>query len=119
MIVYRLLVSGTIEEKIYHRQIFKTFMTNKILKDPKQRRFFKVRDMQDLFSLGADDEMSTETGDLVRGNMAPPPRDMLTTMTRKQYRHGRSDGERNSIHLSSLSLVSRAADLQRSHSFAV
>lgn len=65
VIVYRLLVSGTIEEKIYHRQIFKTFMTNKILKDPKQRRFFKVRDMQDLFSLGADDEMSTETGDLV------------------------------------------------------
>jgi DNA excision repair protein ERCC-6 len=35
VIVYRLVVSGTIEEKIYHRQIFKTFLTNKVLKDPR------------------------------------------------------------------------------------
>jgi DNA excision repair protein ERCC-6 len=30
--IYRLMTSGTIEEKIYHRQIFKQFLTNKILK---------------------------------------------------------------------------------------
>jgi DNA excision repair protein ERCC-6 len=30
--IYRLLTSGTIEEKIYHRQIFKQFLSNKILK---------------------------------------------------------------------------------------
>jgi len=41
--VYRLITSGTIEEKMYHRQIFKQFLTNKILKDPKQKRFFKVQ----------------------------------------------------------------------------
>src|SRR5215469_12775625 len=40
--IYRLMTVGTIEEKIYHRQIFKQFLTNKILKDPKQRRFFDV-----------------------------------------------------------------------------
>ena len=40
---HRLMTAGTIEEKIYHRQIYKQYLTNKILKDPTQRRFFKVR----------------------------------------------------------------------------
>lgn len=54
VIIYRLLVGGTIEEKIYHRQIFKQFLTNKILKDPNQKRFFKMDELQDLFSLTDD-----------------------------------------------------------------
>ncbi|KAJ1486523.1 P-loop containing nucleoside triphosphate hydrolase protein, partial [Baffinella frigidus] len=62
--IYRLVVSGTIEEKIYHRQIFKSYLTAKILDDPKQRRFFKTRDLHDLFTLGADIDGGTETGDL-------------------------------------------------------
>ena len=49
--IYRLMTAGTIEEKIYHRQIFKQFLTNKILKDPKQRRFFKSNDLRELFTL--------------------------------------------------------------------
>ena len=64
VVIYRLLVSGTIEEKIYHRQIFKQFLTNKILKDPRQRRFFKTKDLMDLFTLGEDLGAGTETGDL-------------------------------------------------------
>jgi len=40
--IYRLLTSGTIEEKIYHRQVFKQYLTMRILKDPRQRRFFQV-----------------------------------------------------------------------------
>lgn len=52
--IYRLMVTGSIEEKIYHRQIFKQFLTNKILSDPKQKRFFKVNELQDLFSLGGE-----------------------------------------------------------------
>lgn len=59
--IYRLMTTGSIEEKIYHRQIFKTFLTNKILKDPKQRRFFKANDLHDLFTLGDQDEEGTET----------------------------------------------------------
>lgn len=66
--IYRLMTAGTIEEKIYHRQIFKTFLTNKILKDPKQRRFFKLNDLHDLFTLGDPDEKGTETGDLFSGS---------------------------------------------------
>jgi DNA excision repair protein ERCC-6 len=64
VVIYRLLVSGTIEEKIYHRQIFKQFLTNKVLKDPRQRRFFKNKDLMDLFTLGDDHGGGTETGDL-------------------------------------------------------
>lgn len=52
--VYRLMTSGTIEEKMYHRQIFKQFLTNKILKDPRQRKFFKENDLYDLFQLGPE-----------------------------------------------------------------
>lgn len=37
-----------------HSQIFKQFLTNKILKDPKQRRFFKSNDLHDLFTLNAE-----------------------------------------------------------------
>ena len=46
--------SGTIEEKIYHRQIFKQFLTNRVLKDPKQRRLFKSNDLHELFTLSKD-----------------------------------------------------------------
>jgi DNA excision repair protein ERCC-6 len=53
--IYRLMTAGTIEEKIYHRQIFKQFLTNKILKDPKQRQTFHLSDLHDLFTLGNDD----------------------------------------------------------------
>ncbi|KAF1932889.1 DNA repair and recombination protein RAD26 [Didymella exigua CBS 183.55] len=67
--IYRLMSAGTIEEKIYHRQIFKQFLTNKVLKDPKQRQTFQMSDLHDLFTLGgeaADGE--TETGNLFRGS---------------------------------------------------
>ncbi|ODV97065.1 hypothetical protein PACTADRAFT_48830 [Pachysolen tannophilus NRRL Y-2460] len=65
--IYRLMIAGSIEEKIYHRQIFKQFLTNKILKDPKQRRFFKMNDLHDLFTLGDQNERGTETGDMFNG----------------------------------------------------
>ena len=57
MTVYRLITRGTIEEKVYHRQIFKQFMTDKVLKDPKQKRFFTRGELQDFFTL--DDQLST------------------------------------------------------------
>ncbi|QCE06707.1 protein CHROMATIN REMODELING 8 [Vigna unguiculata] len=63
--VYRLITRGTIEEKVYHRQIYKHFLTNKILKNPQQKRFFKARDMKDLFVLNVDGETgSTETSNI-------------------------------------------------------
>uniref|UniRef100_UPI00398F07D4 DNA excision repair protein ERCC-6 isoform X3 n=1 Tax=Pristiophorus japonicus TaxID=55135 RepID=UPI00398F07D4 len=66
--VYRLLTAGSIEEKIYHRQIFKQFLTNRVLKDPKQRRFFKSNDLSELFTLSSPDgSQGTETSAIFAG----------------------------------------------------
>ncbi|KAL2355476.1 SNF2 family N-terminal domain-containing protein [Cryomyces antarcticus] len=65
--IYRLMTAGTIEEKIYHRQIFKQFLTNKILRDPKQRQTFQLKDLHDLFTLGEANDTQTETGSLFKG----------------------------------------------------
>ena len=58
--IYRLMVAGSIEEKIYHRQIFKQFLSNKILKDPNQKRFFKMNELHDLFTLGGEDGLASD-----------------------------------------------------------
>lgn len=63
--IYRLMLRGTIEEKIYHRQIFKQFLSNKVLKDPKQRTALDLHNLHDLFTLG-DAEEETETGRLFK-----------------------------------------------------
>ncbi|XP_038593522.1 DNA excision repair protein ERCC-6 [Micropterus salmoides] len=65
--IYRLLTAGTIEEKIYHRQIFKQFLTNRVLKDPKQRRFFKSNDIYELFTLSDPGSQGTETSAIFAG----------------------------------------------------
>ncbi|KNE55812.1 hypothetical protein AMAG_01682 [Allomyces macrogynus ATCC 38327] len=62
--VYRLLTTGTIEENIYHRQILKQFLANKVLRDPIQQRFFKLNDLRDLFTLASEDQPTAETTDL-------------------------------------------------------
>jgi DNA excision repair protein ERCC-6 len=64
--IYRLMTKGTIEEKIYHRQIYKQFLTDKILKDPTQRQTFHMKDLFDLFTLGSS-EGPTETGEMFKG----------------------------------------------------
>ncbi|KAF2445073.1 DNA repair and recombination protein RAD26 [Karstenula rhodostoma CBS 690.94] len=78
--IYRLMSAGTIEEKIYHRQIFKQFLTNKVLKDPKQRQTFQMSDLHDLFTLGSDKaDGETETGNMFRGSAVQFDEDGKTT----------------------------------------
>ncbi|NXY14306.1 ERCC6 protein, partial [Atrichornis clamosus] len=82
--VYRLLTAGTIEEKIYHRQIFKQFLTNRVLKDPKQNRFFKSNDLYELFTLNSPDvSQGTETSAIFAGTgsdvQVPKPPDNGTS----------------------------------------
>ena len=90
--IYRLMTSGTIEEKIYHRQIFKQFLTNKILKDPKQRRFFKMNDLHDLFSLAGSEAEGTETGDMFAGTEMSF-KSASGTNTPRRRRRGEDDPE--------------------------
>ena len=102
MTVYRLLTSGTIEEKIYHRQIFKQFLTNRVLKDPRQRRFFKSNQLHDLFTLdsSATDGGSTETSALFAGTgseILPPPADSRKKKKRKVGESSASVADKESL----------------------
>ncbi|KAI9102025.1 hypothetical protein DFS34DRAFT_647809 [Phlyctochytrium arcticum] len=105
--IYRLMMAGTIEEKIYHRQIFKQFLTNKILKDPRQRRFFKSNDLSDLFSLAPADMEGTETSDLFQGTDAD-----LNSTSQTASNHGR---RHRHIASSPRGNVSRTQDTSEDH----
>ncbi|KAF4319088.1 hypothetical protein G195_007590 [Phytophthora kernoviae 00238/432] len=74
--VYRLVTAGTIEEKIYHRQIFKQYLTSKVLHDAKRKRCFNKHSLRDLFVLAdekEEEEGVTETTELfVAGNVDRP-----------------------------------------------
>ena len=122
VVIYRLMTSGTIEEKIYHRQIFKHFLTNKILKDPRQRRFFKSNDLYDLFSLAPEDETTNETQDLF-ADAAPDdtfgPQDEKSIpyiATMEQVDAATPEPPQASSSSASSSPSSTAAAAQRSHS---
>lgn len=65
--VYRLLSAGTIEEKIYQRQIFKHFLSNKILIDPNQKNVLTTSTLQGLFTLEElNGDGDTETASLFK-----------------------------------------------------
>ena len=62
VLIYRLIAQGTVEEKILHRQFFKTFLSQRVLKDPKQSRFFKHSDLHDLFTFNDDSSLGSRVG---------------------------------------------------------
>lgn len=77
--IYRLVTPGCIEEKIYQRGIFKMFIADKVLKDPKQRSALSFSDLHDLFTLEADHANGTETSQLFKGSEArATPRPKVT-----------------------------------------
>ena len=63
--VYRLVTAGTLEEKIYQRQVFKQYLSNRVLRDPKQsRRVFRPSELRELLAPPAGGSASSETVDL-------------------------------------------------------
>uniref|UniRef100_A0A8C1S2P9 DNA excision repair protein ERCC-6 n=1 Tax=Cyprinus carpio TaxID=7962 RepID=A0A8C1S2P9_CYPCA len=99
--VYRLLTAGTIEEKIYHRQIFKLFFTNRVLKDPKQSRFFKSNDIYELFTLSnPDGSQGTETSAIFAGTGS----DVQVPKTHKTSRPSQGSSRPSLSHSSAFSV---------------
>ena len=71
---------------ISYRQIFKQFLTNRVLRDPRQRRFFKSNDLYELFTLGSSDgHHKTETNAIFAGTGSE------VKMPRKDKRKKKSD----------------------------
>ncbi|KAH1006602.1 DNA excision repair protein ERCC-6 [Dendroctonus ponderosae] len=64
--IYRLLCAGTVEEKMYQRQVWKQLLSNKVLIDPTTNKFFKSSDLFDLFSLPESPKASIETANIFR-----------------------------------------------------
>ncbi|GAB9470083.1 DNA excision repair protein ercc-6 [Globisporangium polare] len=91
--IYRLITSGTIEEKIYHRQIFKQYLTSKVLHDAKRKRCFNKHSLRDLFVLGDEkDQGGAETNDLfIAGNVENPT--ALAVGTDDEDDEAKRDGE--------------------------
>ncbi|KAF1741741.1 hypothetical protein MXB_3253, partial [Myxobolus squamalis] len=62
--IYRLLTSGTIEEKMYNRQVFKQFLANKILENPSHvRAKLNFGDVNELFTYR---EQNSKNSDIIR-----------------------------------------------------
>ncbi|KAF4676302.1 hypothetical protein FOL47_006458 [Perkinsus chesapeaki] len=49
VIIYRLIAMGTVEESMYKKQIFKHYLSQKILSDPRQRRAEYWSGLEELF----------------------------------------------------------------------
>ncbi|XP_051154646.1 DNA excision repair protein ERCC-6-like [Leptopilina boulardi] len=71
--IYRLITAGTIEEKIYHRQVFKLLLSNKILEDPRQRRLFHTTDITELFNLNETFDGEAESNELFKHSKLDAP----------------------------------------------
>lgn len=82
--IYRLLSAGTVEEKIYQRQVFKQLLGNKVFLDPKQKNYLKTSTLQGLFSLEEPDKAgSTETTNIfkhtqIKSNKVPDDKAILS-----------------------------------------
>lgn len=81
VVIFRLVTQGTIEEKIYQRQIYKQFLSNKVLHNASQKASLNMSDLADLFSLSPESCDSTETGRLFadsKTDMGPGPQPKIT-----------------------------------------
>ena len=73
-----------------HRQIFKQFLTNRVLSDPRQRRFFDSGDLRELFTL-TEDTGSSETSSIFAGTGSDVKVSSLRKKLKKSKR--KRDGE--------------------------
>ncbi|KAI0180328.1 SNF2 family N-terminal domain-containing protein [Hypoxylon sp. FL1284] len=113
--IYRLMTAGTIEEKIFHRQIFKQFLSNKVLKDPKQRTTFHLHDMHDLFTLGSQKDEETETSKLFEGSevkFTKSTTDKTASASGAEKMHDTSSDEKGDKDLNTIEGVAGLEDIE-------
>jgi DNA excision repair protein ERCC-6 len=68
VLIYRLITKGTIEEKIYQRQIFKLLLSNRILESSKQKSLFTKSQIGELFSLTDEGRFVRDVGGGIDGS---------------------------------------------------
>ena len=86
------------------RQIFKQFLTNRVLKNPAQRRFFKSNDLYELFTLGDEGPSNnTETSAIFAGTGSEIKLRAKKPKKKVQLSSSGSEKARTKAHLSSSS----------------
>ncbi|XP_066550619.1 DNA excision repair protein ERCC-6-like [Amia ocellicauda] len=61
VVIYRLITCGTVEEKIYRRQVFKNSLIKQIIGDDKNPiRYFSNQELKELFTLESTQSSSTQ-----------------------------------------------------------
>merc|ERR1719162_1794766 len=61
--VYRLLAAGTMEEKIYHRQVTKNALASRVLDKEQKNRHFKEQELVNLYNFDPEGIEEVESGD--------------------------------------------------------
>lgn len=61
--MYRLLAAGTMEEKIYHRQVNKNALASRVLDKEQKNRHFKAQELENLYNFDPDGIEEVESGD--------------------------------------------------------
>lgn len=76
--IYRMMTAGTIEEKIYHRQIFKNWLADKVIKDPSTRTTdFTPGELQELFKLEDYDPDAAAAGAVIKDHSSEIPKEVV------------------------------------------
>ena len=115
--VYRFITAGTIEEKIYHRQVFKTALTQRILGSGDAaggKRLFDFRGLRELFTLGNDSAIGEGRGPKGRSSRGLVTETEMLVPEFAVDLSTRSDdgGTKQSVVGASISGETEAADLQ-------
>ncbi|KAK9816584.1 hypothetical protein WJX72_002280 [[Myrmecia] bisecta] len=61
VVVYRLITCGTVEEKIYRKQVFKGALSRSGTEDGLQFRYFSQQELRDLFTIVPEDLIRSQT----------------------------------------------------------
>ncbi|XP_030754489.1 DNA excision repair protein ERCC-6-like [Sitophilus oryzae] len=88
--VYRLISAGTVEEKMYQRQVWKQLLSKKVLVDPSTNKFFKSSDLFDLFSLPESAQANPETTNIFRESRIKMQEKLEEQKTQKKKKQKKS-----------------------------
>jgi RAD54-like protein 2 len=72
--IYRLIAAGTMERKVYDRQLYKTSLANRVVDEMQQKRHLQVEELSELYKLATPPVMSF---DRLKGSIGVTEDDVL------------------------------------------
>lgn len=88
--VYRLIAQGTMEEKIYDRQVTKQSLAFRVVDEQQIERHFTANDLAELYNFKPDTLGSSKKGSTCANQDKAPPKDKILALLIKQPRTNES-----------------------------